>query len=119
MILMQRVQDLHLIIFFTEADNLTLKNTEFIPLSNLSLPRKITAAADENQTPETSCHLTDSLPVTVIDNSKLTPAASTASMYPSMCIITVTSRPTATCLIGKVYSDVAQSFKMNEFISIR
>ena len=113
MILMQRVQDLHLIIFFTEADNLTLKNTEFIPLSNLSLPRKITAAADENQTPETSCHLTDSLPVTMIDDSKLTPAASTASMYPSMCIITVTNRPTTTCLmnlISKVCSDMVQSF---------
>lgn len=93
---MQRAQEYHCIIFFTEADNLTLKNTEFIPLSNLSLPRKITAAADENQTPETSCHLTDSLPVTMIDDSKLTPAATTASMYPSMFIITVTNRPTTT-----------------------
>ena len=117
---MQRAQEYHCIIFFTEADKLTLNNTEFIPLSNLSLPRKI-SAADENQTPETSCHLTNSLPVTMIDDSKLTPAATTASMYPSMCIITVTNRPTTTCLmnvISKVCSDMVQSFQSDEFISI-
>lgn len=59
---------------FLTADhnNLSLKNTEFIPISNLSLPRKIT---DENLTPETSCHLIDSLPVIALDDSHLTPAA--------------------------------------------